>query len=200
MIIRKISAFEREAVKEFYLALSTDDRRKRFCCVLSDETISRYVEGLDLMQHTILGAFNEDAQLIGVAELAPGANKSELAFSVRPDMRCRRIGTRLMERILLYARMSGVGKVFVMFLSDNLPMRRLAQSAGMAVKVDGGEASASRELSAPSAEELSRWFMTEAVAHSEYFTVLGIQRWGSFASPPRPSAPKFHRSPNALPA
>ena len=76
MIIRKITAFERDAVKDFYLALPADDRRKRFCCTLSDETISEYVGGLDFTRHTILGAFNEHAQLIGVAELAPGAKES----------------------------------------------------------------------------------------------------------------------------
>jgi len=85
MIIRKITAFERDAVKAFYLALPAEDRRKRFCCTTSDETLSKYVEGLDFMRHTILGAFNEHAELIGVAELAPGANESELAFAVRPD-------------------------------------------------------------------------------------------------------------------
>ena len=200
MIIRKITEYERDAVKAFYLVLPADDRRKRFCCMLSDETLSKYMEGLDFMRHTILGAFNEHAQLIGVAELAPGAKESELAFSVRQDMRCRRIGTRLMERILLHARMSGVGKVFVMFLSDNAPMRRLARSAGMQVKTDGGEAYASRELSAPSAEELSRWFMTEAVAHSEYFSVLGIERWGSLVNPPRPTTLQGCKTLDALAA
>jgi GNAT superfamily N-acetyltransferase len=199
MIIRKITSFERDAVKEFYLALSADDRRKRFCCLLSDDTISRYVDRLDFMQHTILGAFNENAQLIGVAELAHGAKESELAFSVRPDMRCRRIGTRLMERILLHARMSGIRKVIVMFISENMPMRRLAQSVGMVVKTEGNEAFASRELPAPSAEEVSRWFMQEAFAHGEYFSVLGIERWGSLVTQPRPTAPICHSNPDALP-
>ena len=198
MIIRKITEYERDAVKVFYLALPAEDRRKRFCCMLSDEAVSRYVDGLDFMRHTILGAFNEHAQLIGVAELAPGAKESELAFSVRPDLRCRRIGTRLMERILLHAKISGVGKLFVMFLSDNAPMRRLAQSAGMVVKTDGGEAYASRELPMPRADELSRWFMQETVAHSEYFSVLGIERWGSLVTQPRLTAPKSYSTANAL--
>ena len=200
MIIRKITAFERDAVKDFYLALPADDRRKRFCGTLSDEMISKYVGDLDFTRHTILGAFNEHAQLIGVAELAPGAKESELAFSVRPDLRCRRIGTRLMERILLHARMSGVERVFVMFLSDNAPMRRMAQSAGMVVKTDGGEAYASRELPAPRADELSRWFIQENVAHSEYFSVLGIERWGSLVTQSKSLAPQLRKTPDALAA
>jgi len=182
MIIRKMTSFERTSVKEFYLALSADDRRKRFCCLLSDDAISRYVDGLDFMQHSVLGAFNARAQLIGLAELAPGDKESELAFAVRADMRCQGLGAKLMARIFLHAKMAGVRKVVVMFLSDNVPMRRLAQSAGMVVKTEGSEAYAARELPVPSAEEISRWFMQEAFAQSEYFGVLGIERWGSLVA------------------
>jgi GNAT superfamily N-acetyltransferase len=184
MIIRRITEYERDVVRAFYLALSPDDRRKRFCSMVSDDTLSRYVEGVDFMRQTVLGAFNEHAQLVGLAELASAGAESELAFAVRPDMRRRRIGTSLMEHILLDARMSGVGKVFVIFLSDNLPMRRLAQNAGTVLKTEGGEAYASRELTAPSADELSRWFMQEAFAHGEYFSVLGIERWRSLFTGP----------------
>lgn len=200
MIIRKITAFERGEIRDFYLTLSADDRRKRFCCALSDEAVAKYVESLDLTRHTILGAFNEHAQLIGVAELAPGEDESELAFSVRPEMRCRRIGTRLMERVLLQARISGVRKVFVVFLSDNTPMRRMAQRAGMPAKAEGGEAYASRVLPAPSAEELTRWFVEDAVGHSEYFSVLGIKRWRSLATKPKYEAPRLRKTTGALAA
>ena len=193
MIIRKLRQHERGPVKDFYLALSHEDRRKRFRGIISDETISMHVDGLDFSQHTILGAFKQ-AQLIGVAELVPGAEESELAFAVRPDMRCRRIGTRLMERILVHARMSGKGKVFVKFPSDNAPMRWMAQKAGMVVRTDGDESYASRELPALSAEELSRWFMREAFAHSDYFSVLGIERWESLATQPRLAAPQIRKT------
>jgi GNAT superfamily N-acetyltransferase len=181
MIIRKLTQCERGTVKAFYLALSPDDRRKRFWGVAPDETISRHLDGLDFSQHMILGAF-KNTQLIGVAELAPGAEESELAFAVRPDMRCRRIGTRLMERILVHAGMSGKGKVFVKFPSDNAPMRWMAQKAGMSVKTDGGESYASKELPVPSAEERSRWLRQAVFAHSDYFSVLGIERWESLAT------------------
>ena len=60
----------------------------------------------------------------------------------------------------------------------------------MQVRAEGGEAYASRELPAPSADELSRWFMTEAIAHSEYFSVLGIERWGSLVTQPKSAAPQ----------
>ena len=179
MIIRPLTVFEREAVRDFYLALSPDDRRKRFCCSLSDDTISKYVDRLNFIRDTVLGAFDEQAQIVGLAELVRGAEQSEMAFSVRPDRRGQKIGTRLMERLLLRARMCGVGKVFVMFLSDNAPMRRMALRAGMSVQTADGESHAARELPPASVQELARWFLDEGFAHSGYFSTLGIAQWGS---------------------
>jgi GNAT superfamily N-acetyltransferase len=179
MIIRPLTVFEREAVRDFYLALSPDDRRKRFCCSLSDDTISKYVDRLNFIRDTVLGAFDEQAQIVGLAELVRGAEQSEMAFSVRPDRRGQKIGTRLMERLLLRARMCGVGKVFVMFLSDNAPMRRMALRAGMSVQTADGESHAARELPPASVQELARWFLEEGLAHSGYFSTLGMAQWGS---------------------
>jgi GNAT superfamily N-acetyltransferase len=179
MIIRPLTVFEREAVRNFYLALSPDDRRKRFCCSLSDETISGYVDGLNFTRDTILAAFDEQAQIIGLAELVRGAEASEMAFSVRPDKRGQKIGTLLMERLLSRARMCSAKKVFVMFLSDNTPMRRMALRAGMSVQTADGESHAARELLPASAQELTRWLLEEGLAHNGYFSTLGMAQWGS---------------------
>lgn len=179
MIIRPLTVFERESVRNFYLSLSPDDRRKRFCCTISDETISRYVDRLNFTRDTVLGAFDDEARLIGLAELVRGATENEMAFSVRPDRRGQKIGTKLIQRLLVRARMCGVGKVFVLFVSDNTPMRRMASRAGMSLRTVDGESHAELELAAPGAEELARWFIQESLAHSRYFGTLGVARWSS---------------------
>ena len=181
MIIRPLTVFEHETVRTFYLALSPDDRRKRFCCSLSDETISSYVDRLNFSRDTILGAFDQQAQLVGLAELVRGAEESEMAFSVRPDKRGQKIGTLLMERLLSRARICGARKVFVMFLSDNTPMRRMALRAGMSVQTEDGESHAERDLLPASVQELTRWFLEEGLSHSGYFSTLGMAQWGSLA-------------------
>lgn len=183
MIIRVLTVFEREAVRKFYLSLSADDRRKRFCCTLTDDTISSYVDRLDFSRNAVLGAFDEHAQIVGLAELVRGEQASEMAFSVRPDRRGQKIGTMLIQRLMLRARICGIGKVFVMFLSDNTPMRRMAISAGMAVSIADGEAYAEREMQVPSAQELAQWFMQESASQGEYFGTLGVVGWGSLAAP-----------------
>ncbi len=183
MIIRPLTVFEREIVENFYLTLSPADRRKRFCCALGDATISGYVRGLDFRRDTVLGAFDGEAQLVGVAELVRGAKASEMAFSVRSDRRGRKIGTLLMQRLLVRARLCGVRQVYVMFLADNAPMRRMALRAGMSIQTTDGECRAARELAAPSVEELARWVIEEEFSHSSYFGVLGIARWRSLLYP-----------------
>jgi GNAT superfamily N-acetyltransferase len=182
MITRPLTVFEREAVRTFYLALSPDDRRKRFCCSLSDKTISGYVDGLNFTRDTILGAYDEQAQIIGLAELVRGPKAHEMAFSVRPDKRGQKIGTLLMERLLFRARICGARNVFVMFLSDNTPMRRMALRAGMSVQTADGESHAARELLPATAQELIRCLFEEGFAHSGYFSTLGMAQLGSLAA------------------
>jgi len=184
MIIRALTDFEREAVRKFYLSLSADDRRKRFCSTLTDDTISSYVDRLDFSRNTVLAAFDEHVQIIGLAELVRGEKSSEMAFSVRPDRRGQKIGTKLIQRLMLRARICGISKVFVMFLSDNTPMRRMAIRAGMVLSVADGEAYAERELQVPSAQELAQWFLQESASQGEYFGTLGVVGWGSLATPP----------------
>ena len=184
MIIRALTDFEREAVRKFYLSLSADDRRKRFCSTLTDDTISSYVDRLDFSRNTVLAAFDEQVQIVGLAELVRGEKSSEMAFSVRPDRRGQKIGTKLIQRLILRARICGISKVFVMFLSDNTPMRRMAIRAGMGLSVADGEAYAERELQVPGAQELAQWFVQESASQGEYFRTFGVVGWGSLAKPP----------------
>lgn len=195
MIIRPLTVFEREAVRNFYLALSPEDRRKRFCCSLSDDTISSYVDRLNFTRDTILAAFDEQAQLVGLAELVCGAEESEMAFSVRPDRRGQKIGTLLIERLVSRARICGASKVFVMFLSDNTPMRRMALRAGMSVQTADGESHAERDLLPASVQEFTHWFLEEGLAHSGYFSTLGMAQWRSLAGCSPSIAPKPLRVP-----
>lgn len=184
MIIRPLTVFERENVRNFYLSLSADDRYKRFCCSLSDDTISKYVDRLNFTRDTTLGAFDAQAQLIGLAELVRGPKESEMAFSVRPDRRGEKIGTALLEKLQSRARMCGVGKVFVLFLSDNTPMRKMALRGGMSVGTADGESHAARQLPPASALEITRWFLEESLAHSKYLSTLEIARWNALLDRP----------------
>lgn len=181
MIIRPLTHYEREAVRSFYLSLSPDDRRKRFCSTVSDDTISKYADRMNFNRDTVLGAFDERMLLVGIAELVHGPGASEMAFSVRPDMRGQKIGTKLLQKLVQRAQMCSVAKVFVQFLSDNTPMRKMASRAGLSVDTVDGESYAARELAEPSSEELAHWHMEENLSRGGYFGTLGLPRWGLLA-------------------
>ena len=85
--------------------------------------------------------------------------------------------------------MCGIGRVFVLFLADNAPMRRMASRAGMTINRVDGEAHAERDLQTPSAEELAQWFMEESLSHGGYFGTLGIARWCSLVNRSAGAAP-----------
>lgn len=192
MIIRPLTVFEREKVRNFYLSLSLDDRRRRFCCTLADDTISKYVDRLDFTNDVVLGAFDDQGQLVGLAELVRGSRESEMAFSVRPDRRGQKIGTSLIERLMVHAAMRGVKRVFVMFLSGNMPMRNMAIRAGMPVETVDGESHAARDLAEPSEEERARWAMEESLLHAKYAVTAAVAQrdaaTGAAPVLPRPSA------------
>ena len=179
MIIRPLRAVERELVRKFYLALSRDDRRMRFCSVASDETVNGYVDKLDFTRTSVLAAYDEHAEIIGLGELAPVADGGEMAFAVRTDMRGRGVATCLMKRLLNRARTCGLHEVYVMFLPENTPMRKLALGARMSITTEDAVSYARRALDAPSAAELALWCTENMVSHGEHFLTVLIAGWDS---------------------
>lgn len=179
MIIRPVTAIERELVRDFYLALSEQDRWMRFCSVASDGVINRYVDSVRFDQTTILAAHDDKAETIALAELTPLGAAGELAFAVRENMRRQGIGGRLMTRLLGRARMHGLQTVYVMFLSENTPMRRLAVRAGMGITRASTEFRGWKALEPASAAELVRLCVEDAVANGEHFGTLMMARYGA---------------------
>jgi len=182
MIVKPVTAVEREQMRRFYLSLAGDDRRMRFCSTASDGVVNGYVDRLDFTGRTILAAYGEEAEIIGLGELAPVGDKGELAFAVRADMRRQGVGTWLMRRLLARARMRGLREAFVMFLWENTPMRRLALRAEMSIACERAESFGSRRLEPATAAELTRWCLEDMVSHGEHFATLMITQYGSLMS------------------
>jgi len=133
------------------LALSADDRVLRFCTQASDDTITNYAGKLDFDESRVYGAFDVFAQLAGVAEIVrnPQSAKVELAFAVHPDYRGQGIGTLLMGKAIAKSEVMGAEKAEIMYLAQNMPMRRMAGHAGMKSHTEYNEVIAFKELQMP---------------------------------------------------
>ncbi len=167
VLIKQLSVISREALRRHFLALPPEDVRLRFGSGMSAEGINAYVDMIDFDRDAVLGVFNENLQLTGVAHLAldPEHDTAELGLSVLPEHRGQGIGTALFERAEAHARNHYIKILFMHCLTENQPMMHIASKLGMRVAAAGsGEADAHLELSPPDAANIAGELMQERVA------------------------------------
>jgi len=167
VLIKQLSVISREALRLHFFALPPEDVRLRFGSSMSAEGINTYVNMIDLDRDAVLGVFDENLQLTGVAHLAldPEHDAAELGLSVLPEHCGQGIGTALFERAEAHARNHYIKILFMHCLTENQPMMHIASKSGMRVVSAGsGEADAHLQLSPPDAANVAGELMQERVA------------------------------------
>ncbi|MCU0951104.1 MAG: GNAT family N-acetyltransferase [Burkholderiaceae bacterium] len=129
-----------------FLSLTADDRRLRFGRSMNDAALGAYVDRIDFARDALFGVFDADLVLIGVAHLARGTDRAELGLSVLPAGRRGGIAASLLDRAITHARACGITLLTLHCMSENEPMRRLAQRARMTVAREHGELQAELQL------------------------------------------------------
>ena len=172
MIIRALCVPEEPAVAAFMLALSERDRYRRFCRSMTDAAIRAYLCAIDWSQTLIVGAFDHDARLIGMLELCDAGHSAEIAVAVAPEHRKHGVARTLLQRALLEATGLGKERVVLTCLTENLPMRRLARSAGLAATTASSEIESELMLEEPDLSEVVRAGTHELVGTISYATAL----------------------------
>ena len=172
MIVRALCVLEEPAVCAFMLALSAHDRYRRFCRPMTDAAIRAYLCAIDWSQTLILGAFERDARLIGMLELCDAGRSAEIAVAVAPEHRKHGVARALLQRALLEARGLGKQRVVLTCLTENLPMRRLAHSAGLAATTASSEIESELMLEEPDLSEVLHAGTHKLVGSISYATAL----------------------------
>ena len=145
--IRRLGEHDRNAVTAHFVALVADDRRLRFGSTLSTGAIVDYVQGIDFSRDALLGLYDGNGGLIGVAHVALGDAEAELGISVLPGYRRRGVGSALFSRAVARVRDCNVSKVFMYCLAENTAMMHIARRCGMKHVVAAGGADAHLVLS-----------------------------------------------------
>lgn len=137
----RLGAEDRVDIARHLLSLDRDSRVFRFGTSGPDESLAKYVAGLDFERDVVEGAWDDDV-LVGVAHLAVypelGESVGELGISVLPEARHQHLGQRLLARTLLYAQLKELKQIYVHFLVRNRPMGRLAREFTNVVHIDRG--------------------------------------------------------------
>lgn len=149
--IRSLAPRHRPRITAHLLDLPEGDRYLRFGHPATDAQIQRYVDQIDFDRDEVFGIFNRRLELLAMAHLAHlgdhnRPHTAEFGVSVRPTHRGRGFGGRLFEHAMLHARNRHVDTLVVHALSENLPMLRIARSAGATTHRDGGDAEAVLKL------------------------------------------------------
>ncbi len=157
------------------------DRLLRFGSKLSDELVTRYVEGINFERDTVFGVYDRRLRLLGVGHLAFAPKEAtrisgatikpvvaEFGVSVSAAARGLGVGTRLFMRAAIRCRNADVDTLYMHCLSSNKVMMHIAKKAGMEIHRDYGEADAYLKLQPANPVTLFQEAMEEQAAMLDY--------------------------------
>lgn len=159
-LLERLTADDRQGLREHFGALGTEDRRLRFGLPVDNDFIARYVGGLDFERDVVFGVCSGPGQWLGVGHLVLGEPTAELGLSVLPDARGRGLGAAIFRFAVAHAARAGVERLYMHCLSTNRAIMSIARNAGMKIHSDGGESDA--HLVVPPYPELARMLMHDA--------------------------------------
>ncbi|RZF24659.1 N-acetyltransferase [Paraburkholderia sp. UYCP14C] len=173
VLVRELTAADRERLLTHFLALDEDDRLLRFGQVVPNHVIENYVRAIDFTRDTVFGVFNSKLELSGVGHLAylpAEGNKrtAEFGVSVLESARGIGIGSKLFERAAIRSRNTHVTTLYIHCLSRNSTMMHIARKAGMKIEYAYGEADAYLTLSPADQSSILAEMLQEQAAVFDY--------------------------------
>ncbi|MBB5412455.1 MULTISPECIES: GNAT family N-acetyltransferase [Paraburkholderia] len=173
VLVRELTAADRERLLAHFLALDEEDRLLRFGQVVPNHVIENYVRAIDFTRDTVFGVFNSKLELSGVGHLAylpAEGNKrtAEFGVSVLESARGIGIGSRLFERAAIRSRNTHVTTLYIHCLARNSTMMHIARKAGMKIEYAYGEADAYLTLSPADQSSILAEMLQEQAAVFDY--------------------------------
>lgn len=172
--IRRIGAAFRPQIAIHLLALDERDRYLRFGYAASDRQVRDYVDGIDYERDQVYGIFNRRLRLIAMAHLAQmdddrKGRSAEFGVSVLHRARGRGYGELLFERAATHAVNSGIDRLYIYALSENVAMLHIAKKAGAVIEHMGGETEACLRLPEPTFRSLLEERLASHVGYVDYW-------------------------------
>jgi GNAT superfamily N-acetyltransferase len=173
VLVRELTATDREHLLAHFLSLDADDRLMRFGQVVPDHVIENYVRMIDFKRDTVFGVFDDKLTLVGVGHLAylpakDGNRDAELGVSVLAHARGKGVGSQLFERAAMRCRNTHVTTLSMYCLARNATMMHIAKKAGMQIEYAYGAADAYLTLAPANPASIVTEMMHEQAAVIDY--------------------------------
>jgi GNAT superfamily N-acetyltransferase len=180
--VKELSERDRRRLLMHFLGLDANDRALRFGAVVSDETVTRYVQMLDFARDSVFGVYDEELALFGVGHLAftpretypllqqvtTKTQVAELGVSVSEGARGIGVGSKLFERAAIHCRNRDVDTLTMQCLASNQVMMHIARKAGREIRCEYGEANAYLRLRPADPGSVMQEAMEEQMASFDY--------------------------------
>lgn len=184
VFVKELTRRARRRLLKHFLALTSGDRLLRFGSIVSDEVVTRYVEGLDFSRDTIFGVYDRRLRLLGVGHLAfamrGAARVAEFGVSVDAAARGLGVGSALFRRAAIHCRNADVDTLYMQCLSSNKVMMHIAKKAGMEIHRDYGEADAHLKIPPADPGSVMQEAWQEQAATLDYtfkFNMRALRYW-----------------------
>ena len=178
--VRTLGERHRPRIVKHLLALTAEDRLRRFGHAASDEHMERYAAHIDLDRDRVFGIFDARLALVAMAHLAfdPSREGAEFGISVHGHLRGRGLGGALFEHAVTHARNRGVRSLTIFLARDNAAMLRIVKKAGAVVRFDGPDVRAELPLPADTLVSQLQEFMGLHAGEFDYRMKLHARRLG----------------------
>ena len=158
VLVRELTAGDRDPLLAHFLALGEEDRLLRFGQAAPDHVIENYVRSIDFARDKVFGVYDHRLELVGVGHLAylpadGDSRTAEFGVSVLERSRGMGVGSKLFERAAIHSRNTRVTTLYMYCLSRNTTMMHIAKKAGM--KIEYAYGSADAYLTLPPADQAS---------------------------------------------
>jgi GNAT superfamily N-acetyltransferase len=184
--VKELRERDRRRMVRHFVALEGRDRLLRFGAHLSDEQVTKYVNGIDFDRDLVFGVYNRVFRLVAVGHLGfseAGKNSvtdkeqvAEFGVSVLKSARGLGIGSKLFERAAITCRNNDIDTLYMHCLSSNQVMLHIARKAGMEISRDHGEADAYLKLGPADPASVLQEAMQEQLATIDYALKANVRR------------------------
>ena len=132
---RQLGQADREQIESHLLRLDCSDRFRRFCGVVTDDSIASLLSNLDWPRSLLVGCFVDDVLrgVIHMCDWPDGNREAELAISVDKAFRRSGMATALMQSAMRLSVESGLKAVSMIAQPENTPIKGLAVKLGFSM-------------------------------------------------------------------
>jgi GNAT superfamily N-acetyltransferase len=145
--IRPMQSSDMDIEAEFVRNLSNETRHYRFLGAIKELSATELgrlcdIDGQHRMAFVATVQRSGHEVQIGVSRYAEGANKNvrEMAVTVADEWQHKGLGQLLASRLIQYAKIHGVTRLYSVDLADNSAMRHLANDLGMSCERSSDDA------------------------------------------------------------